>query len=244
MRCRVLVAPPGRAGQMNVGAAVASGPVLLFLHADTRLPERFEEPVRATLDRAGVVAGAFRLAIENARGPLRFIQWAANFRSRWLGMPYGDQAVFAKAEVFRAVGGFPDLPILEDLEMIRRFRRFGRIAVVAATVTTSSRRWASRGALRGSWINQMVLAGYFAGVSPDRLLRWYGRMGGRSQRAGDRGDDESRTSPGSSSRSGVGALSSAGPCGGRGGGRATSEALGSGLLPPDSAGPSMAGPVG
>ena len=205
--CRVLTAPSGRAGQMNDGAAVATGSVLLFLHADTLLPEDFERHIRATLARPGVVAGAFRLTIENAQErekgtgticakhpegrsgkwclspfpTLRVIQWAANLRACWLQMPYGDQAIFLSAETFRAIGGFPDLPIMEDFELVRRLRRRGQIAVANASVTTSARRWNALGPLRTTWINQMVVVGYHLGVAPERLARWYCRgEGGRS----------------------------------------------------------------
>ena len=173
--CRVLTTPPGRAGQMNAGAAVATGSVLLFLHADTLLSQDFERHIQASLARPGVAAGAFRLSIEDACGTLRFIQWAANLRARWLQMPYGDQAIFLTAESFHAIGGFPDLPIMEDFEMVRRLRRRGRIAVANASVTTSARRWNTIGPLRTTWMNQMVVLGYYLGLSPERLARWHCR---------------------------------------------------------------------
>ena len=173
--CRVLTAPPGRAGQMNAGAAVATGSVLLFLHADTLLPRDFERHIHATLARPGVAAGAFRLSIENAQSVHRVIQWTANLRARWLHMPYGDQAIFLSAETFHAIGGFPDLPIMEDFEMVRRLRRRGRIAVANASVTTSARRWNAIGPLRTTWMNQMVVLGYYLGLSPERLARWHCR---------------------------------------------------------------------
>ncbi len=180
--CRVLTAPQGKAKQMNAGAAVATGSVLLFLHADTLLPQGLERHVHATLARPGVVAGAFRLSIEDARGSLRLIEWAANLRARWLQMPYGDQAIFVTAETFRAIGGFPDLPIMEDFEMVRRLRRCGRIAIADASVTTSARRWNAVGPLRTTWINQMIVLGYYLGVPPQRLTRWYGRRRDRHER--------------------------------------------------------------
>jgi hypothetical protein len=94
-------------------------------------------------------------------------------------MPYGDQAIFLSAETFRAIGGFPDLPIMEDFELVRRLRRRGRIAVADASVTTSARRWNALGPLRITWINQMVVVGYYLGVAPERLARWYRRGEGR-----------------------------------------------------------------
>jgi rSAM/selenodomain-associated transferase 2/rSAM/selenodomain-associated transferase 1 len=173
--CRVLTAPPSRAEQMNAGAAVATGEILLFLHADTRLPEHFAAHVRRTLSTPNVIVGAFRLRIAAAGRVLRLIEWGVSLRSRWLQMPYGDQALFLKADTFRELGGFPDLPIMEDFEMIRRLRRRGRIAVADASVTTSPRRWNALGPLQTTWINQMVVLGYYLGISPERLARWYCR---------------------------------------------------------------------
>jgi rSAM/selenodomain-associated transferase 2 len=177
--CCLLCSPPGRALQMNAGANAASGSILLFLHADTRLPERFDEQVRRALDqrrttlRAVPVAGAFRLRIDGPQRSLRLIEWGANFRSRHLQMPYGDQALFLKAETFRTIGGFRELPIMDDFEMVRRLRRLGRIAILPSPVATSARRWQAIGPWRTMWINQEVIAGYYLGVQPDRLAQWY-----------------------------------------------------------------------
>ena len=167
--------PAGRAGQMNAGAAAATGEILLFLHADTHLPEHYDAHVRRALSTPNVIAGAFHLRIAAAGYALRLIEWGVRLRSRWLQMPYGDQALFLKADTFRELGGFPDLPIMEDFEMVRRLRRRGRIAVANASVTTSPRRWNALGPLRATWTNQMVIMGYYLGLSPVRLTRWYGR---------------------------------------------------------------------
>jgi len=147
----------------------------LFLHADTRLPEGFDAHVRRALGQPRVVAGAFRLRIDGPQRTLRLIECGVNLRSRCLQMPYGDQALFLKAETFRTVGGFPELPIMEDFELVRRLRRHGRIAIADAAVTTSARRWNAFGALRTTWTNQMVIIGYYLGVSPGRLARQYCR---------------------------------------------------------------------
>ncbi len=169
----VLDAPRGRARQMNAAAADATGRILLFLHADTRLPHGFQQHIRRALARPGVIAGVFRLHIEGAGGSLRFIQRVANLRARYLHMPYGDQAIFLRREVFHSVGRFPELPILEDYELVRRLRRRGRIEVAEACAVTSARRWRALGPWRTWWINQMVVLGYRLGVSPKRLARWY-----------------------------------------------------------------------
>jgi len=183
--CHLLRSLPGRALQMNAGARAASGSILLFLHADTRLPERFDEHVRRALGQppttrpcfarrqAVPVAGAFRLLIDAPQRSLRLIEWGVNFRSRHLQMPYGDQTLFLKAETFHTMGGFPELPIMDDFEMVRRLRRLGRIAILPVPVTSSARRWQALGLWRTTWINQKVIAGYYLGVPSDRLAQWY-----------------------------------------------------------------------
>ncbi len=170
---RVLHLRPGRGRQMNQAAAAATGAILLFLHADTRLPEAFDDHVRRILAEPRVIAGAFRLGIEGARGSLRLIQWVANLRARYLQFPYGDQALFMRREVFDSLGGFPELPIMEDYELVRRLRRRGRIEIAQAGVVTSARRWSALGPWRTTWINQMIVLGYRLGVSPERLACWY-----------------------------------------------------------------------
>ena len=188
---RAYSSPPGRARQMNLGAAMARSPILLFLHADTRLPQDFAESVRWTLALEGVVAGAFELRIESARRPLdlaqggpeqrrtgrglRLIERLANVRSRRLQMPYGDQALFLTAEAFRQSGGFPEIPLMEDFNFVRRLKRRGRIAIVPAPVLTSARRWMKRGILRQTLLNQALICGCLLGVSPERLARWHHR---------------------------------------------------------------------
>ena len=170
---RVYSSPPGRARQMNFGATMARSPILLFLHADTRLPQDFAESVRWTLALEGVVAGAFKLRIEAANLGLRLIERLANLRSRRLQMPYGDQALFLTAETFRQSGGFPEIPLMEDFNFVRRLKRRGRIAIVPSPALTSARRWAKRGILRQTLLNQALICGCLLGVSPDRLARWY-----------------------------------------------------------------------
>ncbi|WOD41214.1 TIGR04283 family arsenosugar biosynthesis glycosyltransferase [Nodosilinea sp. E11] len=174
---RVIASPPGRSRQLNRGAAAATGDILLFLHADTRLPEGFDQAIRQTLAQPGVVAGAFRLAIDSPRRSLRWVEWGVNLRSRWLQMPYGDQAIFLPAEVFHQLGGFPDLPMMEDFELVRRLRKLGKVAIAPATVMTSDRRWRTLGVLRTTLTNQLMIIGYFLGIDPQKLARWYRNLG-------------------------------------------------------------------
>jgi rSAM/selenodomain-associated transferase 2 len=170
---KVLEVPPGRGRQMNAGAAAAGGELLLFLHADTRLPPDFADHVRRILGTPGVAAGAFRLAIEGERRGLRLVEKVANWRSERLQRPYGDQALFMRAEVFQLAGGFPDFPLLEDCALVRSLRRLGRIVIAPAAASTSGRRWLQQGIVRTTLLNQAILFGSLVGCSPRRLARWY-----------------------------------------------------------------------
>ena len=172
---RVLRSPPGRALQMNAGAKAASGSILLFLHADTRLSPGFDSTVLSVLQKPGVVAGAFRLRIGVPGPSLRIVERAVSIRSRVLQMPYGDQGIFVHKNTFQELGGFALLPIMEDFEFVRRLRRRGRIWIASLPVTTSGRRWQELGPWRTTWINQRVILGYCLGVSPKRLAAWYER---------------------------------------------------------------------
>jgi rSAM/selenodomain-associated transferase 2 len=172
---KVITAAASRASQMNAGAAVATGEILLFLHADTYLPTQFETLVRQALQNAGTVAGAFELRIDAQLRGLRLVERMVNVRSRFLSMPYGDQAIFLKAAIFNKIGGFPDLPIMEDFELMRRLKSLGRITIVPAPVLTSGRRWQKLGVVKTTLINQLIIAGYFLGIPPTKLVRLYRR---------------------------------------------------------------------
>lgn len=175
---RVMKNISSKAGQMNTGANAAIGEVLLFLHADTLLPANFENRIAESLHAHGFSAGAFQLRIDsNARG-LRLVELIANLRSRYLQMPYGDQAIFLSRTAFNNIGGFPDLPIMEDFELIRRLRRRGKIVMVPESVLTSPRRWMNMGILRTWLINQFIITAYYLGISPNRLAGWYRREKG------------------------------------------------------------------
>ena len=130
---------------MNVGAANARGEVLLFLHADTCLPEQFGNKVLTALARNGVSAGAFTLGIDSEDWGMRFIERVANWRARIFKMPYGDQALFVSRKLFSEIGGYADDPIMEDFELVRRLKRKGKIVVLPESVRTSARRWPSHG---------------------------------------------------------------------------------------------------
>jgi rSAM/selenodomain-associated transferase 2 len=165
----------GRAQQMNFGAAAATGEILLFLHADTQLPLGYQEMVRSALSQPKIIAGAFQLAIEGQQKSLRLVETMVNWRSRFLSLPYGDQSIFLKASTFKKIGGFSSLPIMEDFEFIQRLKRQGKITIVPASVVTSGRRWQKLGIFRTTLINQLIILGYYLGVPPVHLARWYRR---------------------------------------------------------------------
>ncbi|MBX3280167.1 MAG: TIGR04283 family arsenosugar biosynthesis glycosyltransferase [Acidobacteria bacterium] len=173
----VLQCEPGRARQMNLGARNAGGEALLFLHADTILPDGYGQHLLNILDQQDVVAGAFLLQLDGEGFGYRIIERLANWRSRRLNLPYGDQAIFLRATTFAEIGGFPDLPLMEDFEMMRRLRRRGRILIAPAAVKSSARRWKKLGLLRTTLINQAVIAGYLLGVPPENLARFYRSAG-------------------------------------------------------------------
>ncbi|ERT06306.1 glycosyl transferase 2 family protein [Lyngbya aestuarii BL J] len=170
---QILETVRGRAHQMNMGAKSATGEILLFLHADTQLPDRFEKWVRQVLDEPNVIAGAFELKITASVRGLRWVEQGVKWRSHFLQMPYGDQAIFLKASTFWDVGGFRELPLMEDFELVNQLRRRGKIALVPVAVTTSGRRWQKLGVLRTTLINQIIIIAYLLGVSPSRLANWY-----------------------------------------------------------------------
>ncbi len=175
---RVLLTEASKAVQMNAGAAASVGDVLLFLHADTRLPDNFDAKVMAAVNQNGFCAGAFSLGIDSDVRGLRFIEHVANWRSRFFQMPYGDQALFVCRDLFNEIGGFPDFPIMEDFELIRRLRRKGKISILPESVRTSPRRYLNVGILKTWFLNQIIIAAYYLGIPPERLAGWYGREKG------------------------------------------------------------------
>ena len=169
----VLDGPRGRARQMNAGAAAARGDVLLFLHADTTLPAGFEAVIERALADPGVVGGRFDVRLDNPGWPYRVIGGLMNGRSRLSGISTGDQGLFVRRAVFEALGGFPDIPLMEDVEFTRRLKRHGRVAALRELVVTSARKWEREGVLRTILLMWTLRFLYACGVSPARLHRWY-----------------------------------------------------------------------
>lgn len=172
---RVLETPfaAGRGSQLNHGAAAATGDILLFLHADTRLPPDFPKAVQGCLQIPQHILGAFRLKLDAGGILLDLIVWAANHRARQLALPYGDQALFMRRDDFMRLGGFPKVPIMEDFLLLKEAKRHGRIAILPQAVTTSARRWQRLGTLHTTLVNQLVILGYYLGISPKRLASFY-----------------------------------------------------------------------
>ena len=169
---RVLVVPRGRARQMNAGVDVARGGLLLFLHADTRLPD--DAPVLLAWLAAGPPTwGRFDITIDGTQRWLRSVATLMNLRSRLTGVATGDQAIFAARELFAAVGGYPDIELMEDVALSKCLRRRQPPVCLRARVTTSGRRWAQGGLWRTVMLMWSLRLAYFLGADPARLARWY-----------------------------------------------------------------------
>lgn len=166
---------PGRGRQMNAGAAVARGRWLLFLHADGRLAPGWLDAIRRIDADERSVWGSFRFTLDSPAWAARLIEWGVAQRVQWLGLPYGDQALFVRRDVFESLGGYRELPLMEDVDLVRRLRRAGPLAHLAVPVRISPRRWERDGWARRSIENVALVLLFFAGVSPERLARIYYR---------------------------------------------------------------------
>jgi rSAM/selenodomain-associated transferase 2 len=173
-RARGISSPKGRGRQMNAGAAAAMGDILLFLHADTELPEDAFQEISRAMAAGSCVAGAFDLAIADGARVFRIIERTASLRSRLTRIPYGDQAIFMRKDYFLELGGYREWPIMEDVDLMRRIKKKGgKVSFIDTPVTTSARRWRKEGILACTARNWAIMACYLVGVSPERLARWY-----------------------------------------------------------------------
>ena len=170
---RVIHSPRGRAAQMNIGADVATGEVLLFLHADTLLPDDAFSAIEHELKAQEVVGGAFRVCFNCDQWPYRLVAFTTNLRSRIRKIFTGDQAYFVRSVSFNAVGGFPDQPLMEDLEIITRLRKIGKVVLLLQYVTTSARRHEKIGLIRSVLFMWYLRTLYKFGTSPTKLQRMY-----------------------------------------------------------------------
>lgn len=169
-----VIAEKGRPKQMNKGASYAEGEILLFLHADTLLPKGALQSISSIMEKEDVVGGAFDLGIQSERPVFRLIETAASLRSRITRIPYGDQAIFIQRDYFYGMGGFKEIPLMEDVEFMRRIKRAGdKICIVPARVKTSPRRWEKEGVLYCTVRNWTLITLYFLGLPPDKLTKFY-----------------------------------------------------------------------
>lgn len=172
-RCQIISGPKGRAAQMNAGAAKATTDILLFLHADTQLPHNARNVIEQALAHLHCVGGRFDVRFPHDRGYAWMVSRMMNHRSRFSGICTGDQGMFVRRTVFESMGGFSDMPLMEDIEFSRRLKRKGGIIALRETVITSFRRWEQQGPLRTilrMWILRFL---YWTGWSPHRLYRYY-----------------------------------------------------------------------
>ena len=175
---RVCISDKGRGEQMNAGAKVSKGDLLLFLHADSILYLSGIVNMLKVMEDNNIVGGAFRLKIDSKKTFHKVISSFANMRSRILGIAYGDQGIFARRNIFYAVGGYPDISIMEDVEFVKRLKGKGKFIILNECVTTSSRRWDREGILYTTIRNWILISLYLIGASPNRLKGWYREHGG------------------------------------------------------------------
>lgn len=171
---KLLSAERGRARQMNSGARQATGDVLVFLHADTRLPETALADIELALSDRRCIGGRFDVDLEGSHPMLKVVGALINFRSRITRVGTGDQAIFVRRRIFEQAGGYPDIPLMEDVAFCRALKRLGPIACLRSRVATSARRWENDGVWRTILRMWALKALYFAGVAPTRLKHFYG----------------------------------------------------------------------
>jgi rSAM/selenodomain-associated transferase 2 len=167
---------PSRGAQQNFGANLAKTSILLFLHADTLLPQSWDATILSCLSsQTAPAVASFTLSLPHPISTsLRVMLIGANVRANYGGLPYGDQALSLRREVFKAVGGFPDVPIMEDVELLRRIRRIGgRVGVLEDKVVTSPRRWMKKGVVWNTVLNQCIVFAWLCGVHPNTIYAWY-----------------------------------------------------------------------
>jgi rSAM/selenodomain-associated transferase 2 len=172
-KARILSSPKGRAMQMNHGAAASNGDILLFLHADTLLPPTAGDDIESALHDPRIIGGRFDVRLDKDTGWLWIVSRFMNFRSRATKIATGDQALFVRKRAFVALGGFPDIPIMEDIAFTKQLKQKGRMAALHSCVVTSARRWTCHGTIKTILLMWTLRLLFFVGVPPARLKRWY-----------------------------------------------------------------------
>ena len=173
--CQVVASGRGRAAQQNAGARRATGDVLLFQHADAWLDPTALDQIKTALARPAILGGAFSQQIEATGVLYRLLERGNAARVKWLGLPYGDQGIFVRRDVFEEVGGFPEVSLMEDLLLMRVLRRRSWPALLPGPIHVDARRWQRHGVVRQTLRNWSILAANTCGVSPDRLVKFYPR---------------------------------------------------------------------
>lgn len=170
---RLVIGPRGRARQMNAGAQQAQGEILLFLHADTLLPDGTPQVIQSALTDSRIVGGRFDVCLDSPRVILQIIAFFMNLRSRLTRIATGDQALFVRHKIFAEMGGYPEIPLMEDVEFTKHLKRRGGIACLRLRVTASARKWERDGIVRTILLMWTLRLLYFCGVSPTRLHELY-----------------------------------------------------------------------
>ena len=165
--------PPGRGNQLNAGAEPCLGDAYWFLHADNTLSSSALRDIAEALADPECVGGAFRFALSEKRWYSGLFHVLIHLRSKWLGLPYGDQGFFVRREVFERIGGFKTIPILEDVDFVRRVKREGKFTLLATPIGISPRRWDDEGVVKRTLLNWYLMARYFLGASPETLARFH-----------------------------------------------------------------------
>ncbi len=182
--CVLVRAEPGRASQQNAGANLAQGECLLFLHADTWLaPAATQQIVEALAAESKLVGGSFQQQITATGISYRWLEYGNRWRARYLRLPYGDQGLFVRASVFRDLGGFATVPLMEDVLLARHMRKRGRLAHLPGPLHVSARRWQKHGIWRQTLRNWLLITAFQLGVSPQRLAQFYPRHDQRKSAA-------------------------------------------------------------
>ncbi len=176
---RAVSSERGRGVQMNTGARQVTGDVIWFLHADCRPHPDSVDAIRKALGDPGVVGGAFEYSLDHPGRIFRVIEYLSNRKNRLLNLAYGDMGIFVKREVFHGIGGYAEIPLMEDMDLWARLRRSGKVVLLPCRISTSARRWLAEGIMKNTVRNWLLQIAWKLGVSPWTLSRWY-RFGGSS----------------------------------------------------------------
>ena len=172
---RMVQSAKGRGIQMNTGAHMSTGELLLFLHADTMLEERWKPAMLSALEDPAVAGGAFTFSIDGPDRKYRAVEQWVKLRCLFCKLPYGDQGIFVRRHIFERLSGYKNIPLMEDVDLIARMKQLGKIVILDTRAVTSARRWAGKGLIRTAVLNQVIMLSYRMGVSPHTLAKIYYR---------------------------------------------------------------------